>query len=263
LLSLNVVLPLIYRHFGETKIGINIESGPAYALNEYTWLLILPAVFALANFLPHAREIGSLLPQHRWLPAGLFSLWLAVTCVHVYSLGYVYDFKLRGELLAPALWVLAWTACLRLPGNGSTFANSLKIALTIPPLMIPLPASPPGGRKTFLILAALNIAIYCSICFFERNHRFARHLVFFSVLMLIAGLPEALIQSVSPELDQARCIACALMVYLILWTVLLPNPKLALLASIALGSAVMAVFGKHDGAIHWALQSGLKLPAPA
>jgi hypothetical protein len=32
---------------------------------------------------------------------------------------------------------------------------------------------------------------------------------------------------------------------------------LALLGSIVLGSAVMAVFGNHDGAIHWALQSGL------
>src|SRR4029077_18676474 len=35
------------------------------------------------------------------------------------------------------------------------------------------------------------------------------------------------------------------------------NPKLALLGSIVLGSAVMAVFGNHDDAIHWALQSGL------
>lgn len=256
-LALNVALPLIYRHFGETKIGINIESGAAYEMNEYTWLLILPAVFALANFLPHARETGSLLPQHRWLPAGLFSLWLAVTSVHVYSLGYVYDFKLRGELLAPALWVLAGTAYRVCSASSALSVSRLKNAVAIPPLVIPLLASSPGGNKTFLILIALNICIQTGICFFERNNRFARHLVFASTLMLLAGLPETWMQSISPELNRMRCVASGVMAYLILWTVLLRDPKLAILGSIAFGSAVMALFGNHAGAIHWALQSGL------
>ena len=42
LLAFNVALPLIYRHFGETKVGIHIESGSAYVMNEFTWLLFLP-----------------------------------------------------------------------------------------------------------------------------------------------------------------------------------------------------------------------------
>ena len=45
-----MALPLIYRHFGETKIGINIENGPSYAMNECTWLLILPAAFVLGVY---------------------------------------------------------------------------------------------------------------------------------------------------------------------------------------------------------------------
>ena len=65
LLALNVLLPLIYRHFGDTKFGIHLDSGPACDMNDYTWLLILPAVLALANFLPRERAAGGLLPQHR------------------------------------------------------------------------------------------------------------------------------------------------------------------------------------------------------
>jgi len=256
LLALNTALPLIFRVFGESKIGVHIESGPAYEMNEYTWLLILPAVFALANFLPHARETGGLLPQHRWLPAGLFWLWIAVTTVHVYCLDYIYQFDLRGELLAPALWILAWTACLRVPGNSTLLINRLKTALAFPPILIPLLAASSGGNKTFLILTALNLGIYCGICFIQRDNRVMRHLAAVSMLMLIAGLPEAWMQSVSLELNRGRSITSGVMAYLVLWTVLSRDPKLAMLGSIAVGLAVMAAFGNYDGAIHWAMQSG-------
>ena len=257
LLALNVALPLLYRHFGETKIGVHIDSGPAYVMNECTWLLILPAVLALANFLPHARAAGNFLPQHRWLPAGLFTLWIAVTGVHLYGLDYVYEFNLRGELLAPAVWVLAWTGWLRFSGNSTVWADRLKSALTFPPVLIPLLATSPGGQKTFLILAALNLAAYGGICCVNRRHQLARHLLFASGLMLFAGLPGAWMQAATPGITRAGCVAAGLMAYLILMAALLRNPKLAMLGAILLGSAVAVQFGHHANAIHWAFQSGL------
>src|SRR5207237_7330887 len=39
LLALNVALPVIYRILGESKLGIKPALGPAYDLNECTWLL--------------------------------------------------------------------------------------------------------------------------------------------------------------------------------------------------------------------------------
>src|ERR1019366_2522326 len=167
LLALNVALPLIYRHFGETKFGVHLDSGPAYEMNECTWLLILPAVLALANFLPRAWATGNFLPQHRWLPAGLFSLWIMVTCLHLWGLDYVYEFYLRSELFAPAAWVLAWTVFLRFPSRSVR----AKYALTFPAALVPLLSTSPCGAKTFLILTALNIASYGAISLLDRSNR--------------------------------------------------------------------------------------------
>jgi len=262
MLLLNVTLPLIYRHFGETKISVHIDSGPAYEMNECTWLLILPAVLALVNFVPEGREkeraAESLLPQHRRLPLGLYTLWFLVTGVHVYALDYIYQFDLRGELLAPGAWVLAWTLFLRVPAPN----RWLKYALTLPPLLVPILSTSPGGRKTFLILAALNLAAYAAISLLDRSNRLARHLVIAAGLLFVAGMPAGWLPSVThapasaPSLAPLQYVAAGLMAYLIIFTALMRNPKLAILGSIIFGSAIMAVFHHHAGAGYWALQGG-------
>jgi hypothetical protein len=158
LLAVNVALPLIYRHFGQTKIGVHIDAGAAYEMNEFTWLLILPATLALVNFLPRPRPIGELLPQNRWLPLGFFSLWITVTWLHLYGLDYIYQFDLRGELIAPTAWVLAWTLFLQVPTRSIVG----KSALSLLPLFVPLFSISPSGAKTFLILTTLISAVTAS-----------------------------------------------------------------------------------------------------
>ena len=136
LLALNVALPLIYRHYGETKIGVHMDSGPAYEMNEYTWLLILPAALALGNFLPCARALGNLPHQHRWLPDGLFGLWVIATIMHVYCLDYIYHLDLRPDLIAPGLWILAWMGWLNFPEKSNRWHTVGKLALETAPLLI-------------------------------------------------------------------------------------------------------------------------------
>jgi len=262
LLALNVALPLIYRHFGETKIGVHIDSGPAYVMNECTWLLILPAVLGLVNFLPRARAAGNLPPQHRWLPLGMFTLWIVVTCAHLYGLDFIYQFDLRGELLAPAAWVLVWTIFRRAPAKLLWH----KYALTLQPLCVPLLSTSPGGRETFLILAALNLAGYGTVSLQDRSNRLARHLVVAAALLLVAGLPagwlpaiatgSAQVPALGPGLAQIKCVAAGLMAYVILWTALRRSPQSALIGSIFFSAALMWVFRHHPGAGHWAIQSG-------
>ena len=261
-LALNVALPLLYRHFGETKIGIYIESGPAYVMNECTWLLILPAVLALVNCLPRARAAGDLLPQHRGLPLGLYALWLSVTCGHLYALAYIYQFEFCSELFAPVACVLLWSIFRLVPVK---FLWE-KYVLTLLPLGVPLLATSPGGRNTFLLLAALNLAGYVIIALRDRNNRLARHLVIAAGLLLVAGLPTAWLPAVTsatahvpalaPGLAQTECVAVGLVAYLIIWTLLTRSPKLALFGSIIFGGTLMSVFYRHPGAGHWAMQGG-------
>jgi hypothetical protein len=255
LLSLNVALPLIYRSYGETKLANNLEC-PAYFFNEYAWFLILPAAFALANFVPYAKGTGSLLPHRRWLPSAAFTFWIIGTSIHVYSLSYVYDFKMRADFLAPTLWVLAWTAC-RYSLRLSNLPAQWKDGFILAPVLVPLICSWDSNSNAFLILSVLNAAIYGIVCFRIRETRIVRHLLFVSLLMVAAGLPATWLHVIAPGLDRAKWIAAAAIAYLVLWTALSRNPKMALAGSFAVGTAVMAIFGNHHGAIHWAFQSGI------
>jgi hypothetical protein len=257
LLTLNIVLPLVYRAYGEHIIGAFINSGPAHAMNVRVWMLVLPAAFALANLLPRLPVAGALPPQRRWLPLGWFSLWMTVTCLHLYSLGYVYQFDFRSEQVAPALWVLAWTVCFQLNRNLPQLKQGIKYALALPPLLVPLFAvAPENGNRTFLILTALNLAVYGGLRFYDRNHRLAGHLLYASILMLVAGLPEAWLQFVLTGLTGGRAVAFGLVAYLLFWTLRLRDPKLAVLGSLVLGCAVASLLRHHANALHWAFQSG-------
>ena len=251
-LAFNVALPLLYRHFGETKVSIHIAAGPAYVMNEFSWLLILPVVLALANVLPRAGAGGDLPPQHRWLPTGMFTLWLAVSVTHLLALDYIYQFQFRGELFAPFFWVLAWTAWRRLAGNNFLPRH----ALLIPPALTPLFAFAPSGHKTFFILVGLNLAAYLAVSLRDRQNYFARHLLAGSALLLAAGLPEAWQQFIAPGRLPAHWVAAGLTAYLLLYATCSRNPKLAMLGGIITSGMVLALFGNHAGAIHWALQGG-------
>ena len=253
LLALNVALPLTYRHYVNFKVGTHLDAGPDYIMNECMWLLVLPAALALVNFLPRAQAGGDLLPQRRWLPMGLFALWFVVTGVHLYSLDYIYGYYLRSDLFAPTAWVLAWTVFLRAPAKST----ALKYALLFPALLIPFLATAPGAEKTFLPLAALNIAAYGAIRLFNRGNRFAVHLAYASALMLVSALPKNWIHWLSAGTTSADCVATGLVAYIIFWTALLRNPKLAIFGSIMFAWAIARVFWDDPNAVNWAFDGGL------
>jgi len=253
LLMVNVALPLIYRHMQEIKYGTYLEYGPAYDMNERIWLVVLPALFALANLLPPVGAKRDLLPQHRWLPTGLFSLWMIVTCVHLYALDYVFEYYIRSEFCAPAAWVLAWTIFLRCPAN----AARLKYALMFPALLTPLAAASPGGAKIFLVLSILNVAAYGVLCLQNRHNRSALHLAYASILLVVTGLPDSWMQFINSDLAPARCAGAGAVAYLIFWTAWQRNPKLAIFGAIVFGSGILAVAHNYEGAMHLGLQGTL------
>jgi hypothetical protein len=247
----------MYRMIGETKMGWVPDSGRDFVINQITWLVILPAALALANFLPHARENGSLAPQRRWLPAGFCALWVAATGVHLYCLNYVYNFAFHFQMLAPALWMLAWAAYRRAPDILGLQNRAAQYAMAIASLLMPLAGASENGTKIFFALTALNVVIFGAMCLRERDRNFARHLLFAAVVMLVCGLPGQWIQFITPAWGRANYIFAGMAVYSMLYLGLSRNPKVGVFASIALLAGFLSVFGGDHGMIHWALQGSL------
>ena len=51
MLAVNSAWPVVYRILHEDKFGKKLESGAAFGMHEVGWLVLLPALLALANLL--------------------------------------------------------------------------------------------------------------------------------------------------------------------------------------------------------------------
>ena len=263
LMAINVGLIALYRIMGEHKMGWVPVDGPYFVKNQITWLVLLPAASALANFLPHARENGSLEPQRRWLPAGFFMLWIIATGAHLYCLNYVYLFAFHFNMLVPALWVFAWTAYRRGPELFQWRSLTPQYGLAIASLLIPIAAASESGTKIFFTLTALNAAMYAVMCLGERDRYLARHLLFASVVMLVCGLPNEWLVIHSSVghgqimLHREMLVRMGIAVFLMLYIVISRNPKTGLLGSVLAAIMVASGFPHGDATVHVAVQSGL------
>jgi len=253
-LAVNAALPAIYRHLHESKIGTKLAAGAAYAFNEWSWLVLLPALILCATLIPKPRALGTLWPQRRWLPLGFFTLWLAATSTHLYSLGYVYDFDLRRELVAPALWALAWMLCLRITDFVPTPAIQLTRALLIVPVITPLIAGFTNNRVAF-VLAGLNCLAYVAATRLNPQPRFARWLAVSSALIAIAVLPQAWGLAITPGFNPLRAMGMAVLGTLMFAAARSRNPNLGLVGACALADAAGSYLKPSPDAIHWALQA--------
>jgi hypothetical protein len=198
---------------------------------------------------------GDSWPERRWLPMGLFGLWMAGTAVHLYCLGYVYDFNVRAELLTPAIWVLLWVGYQRRNEIAALTNPNWERALLIAPIVASLGACSPAGSKVFLALTLLGAAIYGAIFFYQREQRLALHLLLLSVAALASGVLETWRSGIFPRFTLVTCLRGALGAYLMLWVVRSRNPKLGILG--ALAAAGVAATADNPDAGHWGLQAGL------
>jgi hypothetical protein len=185
LLVINVGLPLIFRHLQEYKMGIKPTEGAPYEMNRFSWLLILPAIIALGNCLPRPAHTGDQLPQRRWLPTGLFTLWLAGSAVHLHCLSFVYSYDWEEPFLIPGLWVLAWTLYNR-HGDFPRVCGLSQALLTAPFIITLLPGAR-IGHVLFPVVTGLNILLYGFLFLKNRTNKLAFHLVLLSLAALGLG----------------------------------------------------------------------------
>jgi hypothetical protein len=254
-LLVNVLLPVVYRILHEYKVGKLPTTGAAYFTNEFAWLLLLPAFFILGNFVPAKPGKSCLLPQRFWIPAALFCCWMLGTVVHLYCLGYVYDFFLRPELVAPAIWAILWTLLFRVKDFVPEIKSLQERALLLLPLVATLVGVSQPDNEVFVSLTILNVAIYAGM-WITREDRFARHLLLISGLALIAGLPEDWGRSVLPEFTSSKAIGVSAALYFVLRAALSRNPKLGLIGALVSGVMVMCTLDT-SAAPHWGTQIGL------
>lgn len=256
-LAVNAAWPVIYRILHETKFGTKLESGAAFEMHRLGWWLLLPALIALANLLPRPREDGESPAPVRRFPVGMLSLWLAGTAVHLYALGYVYDFDLRREWLAPAIWMLTWTLHWRLPEYAASFAFlTRKITLALP-LPVTLIAAGEAGSNVCFALSALNFLVLACVVWNERGHRLAQHLALISLATMVATVPAMWFQPLAGWFNRPDLIALAVLGYAIIVSLLTRNPKAAVLGGLAAAVAGGGLRELYGDAGHWAAQMGL------
>jgi hypothetical protein len=254
-LAINAALPAVFRHLHASKFGTKLAEGAAYAFNEWSWLALLPALIAVANLLPKPRATGEVCAQRRWIPMMFFGFWTAATVTHLYSLGYVYDFDLRHEMVAPGLWALAWTLSFRITDFIEFPKWKLNRALLIAPALAPFVAGLPNS-KTTLALAAWNTLGYAIMAVAGTQTRMARNLAIGSVLTMIAATPHGWGGMVVPGFNPAQAVAAAALAGLIIPALLSRNPKLGFLGALAIAVGAGGFVEPASRGANWGVQAG-------
>ena len=257
ILLVNVTLPIVYRLLHEHKIGTHVYSGAAYETNEFAWALLLPLLCAAVNVLPKPVNIGPSGLERRWVSLGCMSLWLAATGVHLYCLGYVYDFPLRAELLAPVLCILCWTIRNRIGDVLPEVPELLRRWLLLPPLLAGLTAVNPHGSSYFLQVSILNAALYGAVCMHDRKNRLALQLMWLSLVCIVAAWPADWMFGTSSGLTRGNSIGIALLGYIGCSIGLTRNPKIAIAGAFLIWTLTFTAFEEIKGVEHWAFQCAL------
>jgi hypothetical protein len=253
----NAAWPVIYRHFGETKVGINITSGAAYDFNELNWFWLLPMLAGLVLLLPRPGIKPPEAPMRRWFPLLLFAFWVLGTGVHLYALGYVYDFKLRREQLAPVLLVVAWAMQTRLTDLIAAPSVFLRNAILFLPVLAIAPAAFVAESRVFFYLSALNLVGFAIRLLLQPDSRLVLQLGLFSFAAMVASLPMDFAPVLVKPVAQTNLIGLAALAYLVIGAALSRNPKVALLGTSAAMIAGGVLRQGHPDWFHWSAQAGL------
>lgn len=256
LLLVNAAWPIIFRHIQETRFGVNMTEGAAYYWSETNWFALLPLLAALTIFLPDPDSGFAPSNMRRWFPTLLFSLWLAGTGVHLYALGYVYDFALRREQVAPVLLVLAWVAQFRLTDFFALPPRGLQTFVTTLPLLATMPAALVVNSRVFFYLSMINLVVYGCKLLSDSNPRLVKQLALASLAFVVSSLPIDFNALTGRIMHPGDLIALALFAYVLVGAMMSRNPKVAILGAFAAVVLTGMARQRHLDAFHWAFQAG-------
>ena len=255
LLCVNVMLPLAIRyiHMKSGALNRDLRLNPTL---EMLWLFGAPLFAGLAYFLPAPQKLGPHLLQRRTFPMTLLSLWVLVTCAHLYAVGYIHQVAWNDWYLVPVIWMAAWMFYLRRRDVFETIRTSLRNFL----LALGLGASFLAAREhqwTMLFVLGLLNAVFYGRIFLTQRTRFAFQLTSISCATIVAGIPNALLLPLHLDVERGSCIGASITGYLLLQTSLSRNPKAGLLGGVVASIASGVFFRESDYFLHIAAQVGV------
>jgi hypothetical protein len=256
-LAINVALPLVYRVLHENKVGTKPDWGMAYHTNQWMWLGLAPALCCLVSLLPRPNRSGTLWPQRHYLGLGFFTLWFLGTCTHLYCLGYVYDFSLSRELMAPVICAAAWIFRSQIRIYLPTIHTKYQPWFFVFPALVPLLAFTQEGSTVLLTLSVVNLLIYARMVALGHYRPFALNLALLSAGLLLADFPGNWLGHIFPALDRGKIVAAAAAACWLFLAMRSRTPSLGVLGGAVLGTWLGVGLGENNNAPHLAFQAGV------
>lgn len=252
LLLVNIALPLVFKHEHQLR-----PDDAAANLSLHGWLWLMPVLLALGNLLPRPSQRGDIAPECSGLPVGLYAIWTLATGYHLFRLGYIYDLVWNVAMLAPVLWVAAWTLYRRLTDFVAEPKQWLRSCALWLPAVVTVVATFDRDSTMFFALSALNAAIYGAMYFLGRERAQLFQLTLLSLAAMVAGLPEAWGRIALPEFDRARGIVLAVGANALIQAMMSRVPQVGVFGAFVLGAGTVALFPDVEGVWYFAIQNAL------
>jgi hypothetical protein len=245
LLLVNASGPLLFK-----QITFNLDEVSKW-LNLF-WQFLLPALAGLGIFLPRANDRSGTLGGERWLPTTLWFGWVIVTACHFGGIGYSNSYVWNLSLLVPGVWVMAWTAHVRIMDFITRPNRVVEQILLSVPLLLPLLAA--GSERILPFFAGLNLIIYGLLFVRGDRNLFALARLLGAITMVGGSLPIVWINYIVPGVERPEWAVLSVLVcffWLIFWS---RDPRVALFGSMGLVGLCFS-FASSFG--HYAVQVAL------
>ena len=228
ILASNFAAPLIFRNGLDNATNNNEVWG---TVSEYAWFLILPLLVAWINMIPKPRHPDQIWSRP-WFAPLLYILWLAGTCVQLWTIAYVDDRNLYPYQFAAALWVLAWTLFHRANRFELPFAE--QIEKTAPILAILIPGLAALNGLDLEIAAALYI-LNLPLLVLARRKLPVIALSGISLIGALCCMPLDWITGLSPALNRGEFIALVIGAVTLGGIAVIRDARAGLLAALGVG----------------------------
>ena len=232
LLVINAALPRVFRAV------IAVDYYNWHVPNLIAWHVALPLLAAAANLLPRPMRYGGLNPERHWLPIFLYALWITGTGVHIWSVGHIAGRPFEWPLIAPTIWVCAWTFWNRL--RDFMLAPSAALQKLMLALAFLAPFVARDDATILTILLALNAAGFI-VVYLARHFSAAKHLALVSVLLAFASMPLDWRLPWVMRLSRGEHIVIAAIAFCIMAALRSRRPEAGLFGALAVGLAVTSL----------------------